>query len=1348
MFGEENADSLYNTRGQLEESLFNTAKLLETLDKNNRLQDVEEYNFLLTGMEGLIGQFSDNHHDLHHEIQEIMESSRMGLLTHEKLVEMVSAEQIRSQYLSNIVGSLRDQIENLFTTIMSSAEEQDNGDPEELLDKVSSNVNLMWKSVESMSKVIASPSKRLDQTIRKIDSEVVVHLSKTLQQNDGKVKENFTDKLDRRLQKAKEKEDRRRRMSSPDSENTPRRSKVNDSSSRTNNNSDSEDSGDGNRRKGPRPHRLKVEDDLSASSPRNGEGSASRNTPKKPLTSAQSFNKTSPSKTSSDDAKKFDTQSIDGNTVSPTKSSHVRKGAGGVAGIEMDDNLSQTSLENSVDHGNYPLDDGDSIGRGSGSGRHHHHKKHRHQSGEGGGSGTGSKKHSSKSRHRSNRGSDDGEGSSQNSSRRPTLTQMPGSSRRPSLTQEDLTSRSINSISSNNNNNINSSSYYNGPGGNSNTTTRRRGSRDHLSEAVTNNIVAQRVQEEKAKWLQEHGDSQRVDMQCQMFQQMIPVLQSHGVNTEQFQKVLDSMMASRPANAPPLPRGQSYGLSSFMSAAMSTSSDADRNAQLKMDTMDFSRSGSMSMDPGGTPALTPLQVQQQVQQQMMMLSMPSTSLPGSASSAAEVGGVGAVGGVGGAVPSVASWSSPRHVLTAQQEAHLAVSGLGELSQLWGALDTNRRQLLLTLTTTLQQLSGDRPDVGQLLQRVHSQLDPIQQQQLNSWRQANSDLDLQSPSATMVRRTSMKQMLSRGNSYRSPESSLDGHHVQGRARSREGQDRMRSGSPSNPPPLSRSNSYSPERTSNNGNTLHKSPLQMSPKQLQEQKLRQQQQQQQQNQSDNQPYRKPLSTYLQEQLGYIDNLVRDHLVREGIHDRQYHRLVGDFIQQVLSNAAKSVGDHVQSSSADKNRDTQQQLGQLQKRLALVQLSLPAGLRANRSEMAVNTDLVMLSAPQSASNVVNNGVSSSSHQEVVMVDGSGQLLTTTTVRKNSTSVTAGAMGSAPGTGSLGGGGGWELPVFDNREDILITRTYRPPEQKADFLTLLNQASDPLRFLYDQFRSYLSQQEALRLFFACMNTEARLREDTQGAPGVQTQVPDRWRKTQELVSSFTMSILSLDDETKAMRVLMLDLEHIVQDAVQIVKSAKQQGKLHLLAGPGAKVHPNPQQHAAARTSQKTSTGLVFDDDNDDFNDEEDNEDTLDEDNDEEEFASVDEVLAHRPGLLSAAQGLRKPKQKASNAKHKRTNKSKKAQQLEGSFFTIDDPDVRLMESHLFDVQRLLGELEARILTANLQQLEYRAFFQTLQVAGPRELPAMLREFPEVQQTFQTSQEVQARLVRDRGGG
>lgn len=192
--------SLFNNIDRLEESQNNIAYLLEKLDKGAQQEGATDVTDILTGMEGLIGQFSDNHQNLYSEIQDLLENSRQGAYNHGKLEELIKAEQVRAKYLGNIVGSLKVQIETLFNAINTDGVDElpDGGssdDAESVAEKVADNVNLLWKSVESLSKLIVAPPKKVQYNIQKIDSEVIVHLNR-LHLTDEKAHYNFGETLE------------------------------------------------------------------------------------------------------------------------------------------------------------------------------------------------------------------------------------------------------------------------------------------------------------------------------------------------------------------------------------------------------------------------------------------------------------------------------------------------------------------------------------------------------------------------------------------------------------------------------------------------------------------------------------------------------------------------------------------------------------------------------------------------------------------------------------------------------------------------------------------------------------------------------------------------------------------------------------------------------------------------------------------------------------------------------------------------------------------------------------------------------------------------------------------------
>lgn len=214
-------ESIFRNIDSLEESQSNITKLLDQLDRDTRQIDNSEVGFLLTGMEEKLGQFSDNHYELQREIEELLESSRRGVLSHEKLTDMVNAEQVRTQYLANIVNSLKTQIEGLFTKLVTTVDEADESvDTSEIVEQVSGNVNLLWKSVDSLSKLIGSPTKKLEYNIQKIDSEVIVHLNKTMHLHDkssvptipenGPNAGNFAEKMEKSLKAVRSKKTEKR----------------------------------------------------------------------------------------------------------------------------------------------------------------------------------------------------------------------------------------------------------------------------------------------------------------------------------------------------------------------------------------------------------------------------------------------------------------------------------------------------------------------------------------------------------------------------------------------------------------------------------------------------------------------------------------------------------------------------------------------------------------------------------------------------------------------------------------------------------------------------------------------------------------------------------------------------------------------------------------------------------------------------------------------------------------------------------------------------------------------------------------------------------------------------------
>lgn len=161
--------SLIESINLMDEAHTNITNLLEQLDVGDNTKETIN---VIGGMDGLLGTFSIRSFEMQQEMNRLLESSKSGALSHNMLADYFSKEQVRSNYLLNILGSLRDQIEgfhNFFHSIIP------NDDDDQSM-SVSEKINLMLMSVESLGRIASTPSHQLEQTIQSIDVQVIQQL--------------------------------------------------------------------------------------------------------------------------------------------------------------------------------------------------------------------------------------------------------------------------------------------------------------------------------------------------------------------------------------------------------------------------------------------------------------------------------------------------------------------------------------------------------------------------------------------------------------------------------------------------------------------------------------------------------------------------------------------------------------------------------------------------------------------------------------------------------------------------------------------------------------------------------------------------------------------------------------------------------------------------------------------------------------------------------------------------------------------------------------------------------------------------------------------------------------------
>jgi hypothetical protein len=62
------------------------------------------------------------------------------------------------------------------------------------------------------------------------------------------------------------------------------------------------------------------------------------------------------------------------------------------------------------------------------------------------------------------------------------------------------------------------------------------------------------------------------------------------------------------------------------------------------------------------------------------------------------------------------------------------------------------------------------------------------------------------------------------------------------------------------------------------------------------------------------------------------------------------------------------------------------------------------------------------------------------------------------------------------------YELPIFDNQDNILVVKSYKPTVEGISFEQQLMKSQNPLFFIYQKYSSYLSHLQKERLFYASL--------------------------------------------------------------------------------------------------------------------------------------------------------------------------------------------------------------------------------------------------------------------------
>lgn len=141
------------------------------------------------------------------------------------------------------------------------------------------------------------------------------------------------------------------------------------------------------------------------------------------------------------------------------------------------------------------------------------------------------------------------------------------------------------------------------------------------------------------------------------------------------------------------------------------------------------------------------------------------------------------------------------------------------------------------------------------------------------------------------------------------------------------------------------------------------------------------------------------------------------------------------------------------------------------------------------------------------------------------------------------------------------YELPIFDNQNDILVTRSYKITPEQMTFEEKLQLSTNPLFLLYQQYSPYLSQLQKERLFYASLLSTMQQHNELSTAPTYpvnanampKMDVMIAQRNRSHIIAAshhILTSSKKLQDECNSLLPLVNAIESLVNDSVQIVKT------------------------------------------------------------------------------------------------------------------------------------------------------------------------------------------------------
>jgi hypothetical protein len=163
------------------ESQNNINHLLSELEQHHAQNGNREMAYVQANITDLMGKFQDSQHDLRGDLMDVLESFQKGTMSADELAALLQGEKERGSLSIKLVEEIQSNLEDVIQFVAHFVHDVEQGKPlpKQSFKSLFQELDLVSDSVNSMSKVVRTPSRKVREMRAKIGSEVEVRAEKS-----------------------------------------------------------------------------------------------------------------------------------------------------------------------------------------------------------------------------------------------------------------------------------------------------------------------------------------------------------------------------------------------------------------------------------------------------------------------------------------------------------------------------------------------------------------------------------------------------------------------------------------------------------------------------------------------------------------------------------------------------------------------------------------------------------------------------------------------------------------------------------------------------------------------------------------------------------------------------------------------------------------------------------------------------------------------------------------------------------------------------------------------------------------------------------------------------------------